>query len=465
MKSNILSFVLLGFCFVWACRPKQIDPSLVLNGDGIFLKNIYVKGATEVKINNDLGIIQVTLPESYTPEFIDLDFTLGKDIFLGYNDLEGSQKKISNANSPENPTYRFVYAGTRPLYIYTQTGFGLNVNSYLIYVNQTNKKLQAEIEKIDSVYSYPDNDVKFNSVANFHLKITNHNGTFPNNPNKNNNFVLLKVDNHADTISLGNGQTNFWFNVEKFLPFEDKKFSLELISDNSKQILKDNFTFIRQKPKIYDNNQFGVFGIDRSFKVKGGIFLSNNRYSLRFLNDFLKNDIVLDAHFDDFHNLSVSSLSSMLVGSYIVEILENGTVLSRGVINIGKSEKASAIRAIKSGENNASGEYPSTKKEQLNKGEKFSILPSDFIASCYGIGISQEKLDNLEAPSLKLTNGFQETVLTPKKIIVWWAVATCHVIYFQYTIPKSTESGFYEAQLVYPDGRESLKYWNKIEIK
>jgi hypothetical protein len=161
----------------------------------------------------------------------------------------------------------------------------------------------------------------------------------------------------------------------------------------------------------------------------------------------------------------VPSLSSLPVGSYIVEILENGTVLSKGVINIGNTANASAIRAIKRGDNNVSGEYPSTKKEQLNQGETFSILPEYFFSSCYGIGVSQEKLDNIEAPPLKLSNGLQEITLSPKKIIIWWGVATCNVVYYQYTIPKSTESGFYEAQLVHPDGRESLKYWNKIEIK
>jgi hypothetical protein len=79
--------------------------------------------------------------------------------------------------------------------------------------------------------------------------------------------------------------------------------------------------------------------------------------------------------------------------------------------------------------------------------------------------LGRQKLDNIEATLLKLTTGSQEIILSPKKIIVWWSVAICSVVYFQFTIPKPKESGLYEAQLVYPDGRESLRYWNKIEIR
>lgn len=462
MKNYIISFALFGFCFAWSCRPKEVIAPTVVNGDNYLLKEVSVKGASEVKIDHEKGIIQVTLPESITSNSIDLNFTLAKGVFLNYTNLAGNP----NTDSLENQTYRFVYAGTPPLSINVQKEYGLGSKSYFIYVNQINKKLQAEIEKIDSVYSYPDGPIKFNSVANFYLKITGANGTFPNIPNEKKNFVLLRKEGEikADTIFLGNWQTEFSFNVEKYIPFEDKKFSLELVNNDSRLVLKENFTFIRQKPQAY-YNPFGVFGNYSSFKVAGGIFLSNNQYSLRFSNDLLGNTVIVDAHFNDAHNLSVPSLLSLTTGGYIVEVLENGVVLNKEVVNIGKSVNATAIRAIKRGVNNVSGEYPSTKKEQLNLGETFSVLTENFYSSCYGIGITQEQLDKIEAPSLKLTNSLEEITLTPKKIIVWWSVATCNVVYFQYTIPGSTESGFYEAQLVYPDGRESLKYWNKIEIK
>ena len=91
MKNNILSFVFLGLCFAWSCRPKEIDPSLVTNEDGTLLKSLTVKGATEVKIDYDLGIIQVTLPESYSSKSISLDFTINKGsmAFLGCKSLTG----------------------------------------------------------------------------------------------------------------------------------------------------------------------------------------------------------------------------------------------------------------------------------------------------------------------------------------------------------------------------------------
>ena len=176
----------------------------------------------------------------------------------------------------------------------------------------------------------------------------------------------------------------------------------------------------------------------------------------------------MNAKVKNANTLFVESSQSILPNGYIIEVFENSKSISKTLFNVSNSDKLSTILAFRRGEENylnVTGTNPSIQKIQLNKEETFSILPVDAFISCYGIKISQEQLDKIETPFLQLSKGSNEIKVLPKKIIVWWSVATCNVVYFQYTIPKSTESGFYEAQLVYPDGRESLKYWNKIEIK
>ena len=62
-----------------------------------------------------------------------------------------------------------------------------------------------------------------------------------------------------------------------------------------------------------------------------------------------------------------------------------------------------------------------------------------------------------------LNNKAVELQPTPLRISFPVALTSYHGFY--YIVPKELESGLYEVQLIYPNGEESLKYWNKIGIK
>ena len=164
--------------------------------------------------------------------------------------------------------------------------------------------------------------------------------------------------------------------------------------------------------------------------------------------------------------LTTDPPSQIPTGGYLVDIYENDKLINQTITNIGINKSAVAIRSIiKKWENNFEGLTPYTlKKEQLMAGDSLLILPVNYQMICCANSYV-EILRNIEAPKLRLTTNSRVIDVTPITKSFGWAVAGGSVVYFQYTIPKSTASGFYEAQLVYPDGRESLKYWNKIEIK
>ena len=464
MKNHILFFVLLGLCFVWSCRPKEIDPSLVTNEDGTLLKSLTVKGAIEVKIDNDLGIIQVTLPESYASKSISLDFTLNKSAFLNYFDSQGQQKLISNVNNPEKISLDFSFEGSRPLNIQITEKYSSG-KQYFVYVNHTNGKLEAQLESVDSV-SYGLN-------IDFHLKIISSSGTVPNKSLRKTPYVLLKrignVNSDTATIFKNNNDFSGGFKLEKYVPFENESFKIELVVNDQTIVLSENLKFIRKKPVIEDN--YGGLGatIGINFDLKGGIFINSNKYTVKLHNDYLSGDIELNALVKNATTLNVEVNSSVRLGGYLLDVYENNGLIYRGVTNVGNRGLSSAIRNFIKYDNSPLTTTPparsSTKKEQFIAGDSLLILPVDVVFFANSRPITSEELESKLAPKLQLKMASKEIILNPIKKVYSWAIAGASVLYFQYTIPKSTESGFYEAQLVYPDGRESLRYWNKIEIK
>ena len=460
MKKYIQSFAILAFCFVWSCRSEDFT-SLDLSDTSIYsldLRSITVEGSTDVTIDRQLGTIQITLPESYSSKSVVLNFTLAQNASLYYN-WDGNQPAYSpNKVTPEKQTIEFNYQGTTPIDI--SILYGENKKKYKIYVNQTGKKLFTDIYLSDSV--------RYDFYYYFNLRSTKFQGTYPNQPFiKTLLFLLLKSNdtNLVDTVFIN---PTFWsgygsFNLRKFYPFGNQKFSVELINNGDRQVLKENFQIFSQTPII--EGIYGFTKISNGLELRGGIFLSSKNYSTKLSNDHLKTPITLNAKVKNANTLIIEPPLSVSPNGYIIEVFEDSKLIYKNILNISETGNPSAIIAIKRENNSTSGQYPSTKKEQLNQGETFSIFSTGTLISCYGVQITQEKLDNMESPSLKLTKNSTGIILSPKKIVVWWAVATCNVVYFQYTIPTSTASGFYEAQLVYPDGRESLKYWNKIEIK
>ena len=464
MKKYIQSFAILAFCFAWSCRSKEVVPSTSTVIDDSLLKSVAVQGSSEVKIDHEKGTIQVTLPESYTSKFVDLDFTVQKSSLLSYISYGEGQKTIANVNNPENLTYRFTYEGVRPLNINVQKELGLKSKNYIIYVNRINGKLQANLDRVDSI-SYSLN-------TDFYLNIISSVGTIPNKPDAKPNYVLLRKvgTSNADTIIVYNSNNKLLggFNLSKYVPFENDLFKIELVFNGEKSVITENFKFIRKTAVINAGYTNLLAIINKNFDLKGGIFISSKKYIVKLSNDFMNGNIELKAQVKDANTLSVENNSTVKLGGYLADVYENEIMLFHGAINIGNGGLTSAIRNFIKIDTSPFSTTPpplmSTNKESFIRGDSLLILPID-MNTLYNRLYTQEELAQKIAPILQLTKSSNVYTLNPTKKNYSWAVAGVSVLYFQYTIPTSTASGFYEAQLIYPDGRESLKYWNKIEIK
>ena len=463
MKKYILSFAILAFCFVWSCRSKEVVPSIPDTVDTLLLKTLAVKGASDVKIDHDKGIIQVTLPESYSSEFIDLDFTVQKSSLLSYNSYGEGQKTIANVNNPENLTHRFTYEGVRPLNINVQKELGLKSKDYIVYVNHINGKSQVRLGRIDSIsYSF---------AADFYLDVQSSAGTIPNKADTKLPYALLRKTGNLnpDTSNLYYTNRGFigGFNLAKYVPFENQTFKIESVINGQTIVVSENFRFLTKKVIVESNHGKLLATFNKNFDLKGGIFVASKKYIVKLSNDYINGNIELRTQVKDVTTLNVEANPSIKSGGYLIDVYENDNLIYRGVINIVNDGLISAIRNFIKYDNSPFDITPpptsSTKKEQFVAGDSLLILPVNYQIICCANSYV-EILRNVEAPKLRLMVNSKQTDLTPiAKSFGWGGIMS--IIYFQYTIPKSTESGFYEAQLIYPDGRESLKYWNKIEIK
>ena len=99
-----------------------------------------------------------------------------------------------------------------------------------------------------------------------------------------------------------------------------------------------------------------------------------------------------------------------------------------------------------------------TGKIEFSKGDTLNVLP--FPTILYSNNLKKE-----DTPSLKLILNNKAVELQPTPLRISFPVALTSYHGFYYIVPKELESGLYEVQLIYPNGEESLKYWNKIGIK
>ena len=420
MKKYILSFAILAFGFVLSCRSKEVVPTTItnpVNVDTLLLKTLSVKGASDVKIDHVKGIIQVTLPESYTSESIELAFTLGKGIILDYFGYNATKKSSSMPNITENVALDFNFQGVEPLVISLVLP-DIKGTSYRVYVNQTNRKNQGEIIGIDSV--------NYILMSQCRLKLISFSGTIPSTPNEKPLVLLLKKTEAIsyDTIHLTRYDSNKTFfggiYLEKYYPFDNQTFTLELLSNEEKKVLIDplKFTLTKTKAKFFTSGIGSAINfiseINKELYLTVGLFNKSNRYTLKFHNDYSNKIYQMEAKFKDRNNLITDPPSQIPAGGYLVDIFENEKLMNQDVVNFGVNKSAAAIRSvIKKWDNNFQGlaQY-SMKKEQFMAGDSLLILPVNYQMICCANSYI-EILRNIEAPKLRLTANSKEISITP----------------------------------------------------
>jgi hypothetical protein len=462
MKNYILSFFIFTFFSTLSCRPKEAiipieDPTKTTVNDpnASFLKSIIVEGASEVKINDSLGIIQVTLPANYTPTTINGELIFQKDAYwigIGH-DINYP------ANYSESKKFTLEYAGIDPINVLMSTKKNVNNYSkyYRIYVEHLGKP-NVKLAFIHNSVS-PDFSVfnKFDAISGI--------GTIPSNPKNQDNYVALFKKNGTsiyDTCILRSDMyANFRVKYQKYAPFENQFFTLAIAKNNQIQIVKDDIEFKREK--TYASNFRYKVNDFRSIQINSttGYFLPTDKYKLQLKNDFTPNIIEVNAETDvnDYRILNVKFAKSIPKGSYIFEVLENEKSISnKGIVNIIDSPSEKFIHKLwKRGNFENYIEPFEIRKTNYSRGDTLSIVSGLIL---YSAVFKQEDI-----PVLRISKDNKSFELQPTVQIYHWTVALTSLKGFDYTIPKDLEIGDYEIQLVFPNGELSLKYWNKIGIK
>ena len=467
MKTTTLLCITSLLMLTLSCRPKEevmipVKENIeVKNPSKInYLKTIKVEGASEIIVDDSLGTIQVKLPVDYNSTSISVSLVFHSNAYLRQiNGFTGTQFK---PDSSTQTTFKVRYAGDFPIEFVTQILNSLNNKSYKIFVEHLGKPMV----KI-AFYHY---DISTYFSPYFRLDVVSGIGTIPSNPQNSVRYSgLFRKTNtsNPDTCAIGVGLLAY-FNVklDKYIPFENQLFTLEIIKGSQKEIAKDDISFVRGKTSL-----LGIrYGTDDSKSIMiyafGGYFSLLDKYTIKLSNDFSSTILEVDGEVDkkNYKNLVVKFPSSFPKGSYLFDLYENGNNVSKGgVVSI--SDNPSEKSILKLWKKREGSNYfttlvatSETMKMEFFKGDTLTVVPLPTI-------VYSNILQKENVPKLKLIVNSEIVELQPIPTRIWWEFGATSSHGFYYILPKDLKSGLYEVQLIYPNGEESLKYWNKIGIK
>ena len=188
-----------------------------------YLKDVTIAGAQNVTLNNDQDFIQITLPETYTKDSIELDLKFGEGSGLSQNRLV--------AGTSGNKIW-LLYKG--------QPSGGLQIwrkqdssyKTYRIYVEHLGP-LRAELaaDTICILGKLEGSDLGNFIVLNNSIKIISGMGTSPSRPDLNEAFVTMR-DSLDTILSTGRFNPRILYMSADTSIISGRKVSIQLTSDD-----------------------------------------------------------------------------------------------------------------------------------------------------------------------------------------------------------------------------------------
>ena len=466
MRATTLFYLISVFILTLSCRPKEeliplkeiID---VKNPSKInFLKAIKIDGALDVILDDSLGTIQVKLPADYSSTSISVRLTFYPEVYL--RQVIGFTGTPFKPDSSTKTSFKVKYAGDFPVEFITQILSSFNNKSYKIYVEHLGKPM------VKISYAYHDVSTYFS--ANFGLDAVSGIGTIPSNPQNSIRYLgLLRKTNttDSDTCVMTGLSAYFKGKLEKYVPLENQLFTFEIIKENQREIVKDDISFIRQNLFLHERGRFRTVDSKTfSMYAYSNYFSLLDKYTIKLSNDFNSTIYEVNGEVDkkDYKKLSIKFPTSFPKGSYLFDLYENERKISdKGMVSV--SDNPSEKSILKLWKKRGGYEYYDyfvetfeTVKMEFFKGDTLNVMPLPTLL--YSTNLQKENI-----PSLKLIVNNKAIELKPTPIRISFPIAITSFHGFYYVLPKELESGSYEVQLIYPNGEESLKYWNKIGIK
>ncbi|WP_221392843.1 hypothetical protein [Dyadobacter sp. NIV53] len=443
-KLNLLISCLL-IVLISCKKENDVSPA-----DAQFLKAVWVKGASEIQLDNASGVILITLPESYTSDIVYLDLDLAAGATLEANP---SSKRIG---------FYFKGAYPKPFVIERKNGDQTSTDLYTVYVEHTGK-LSAVITSDMLLYpgqeDYGITYIKFNSGI----------GTVPGNPestkvpmptltgSESSIYIPGRYDVGLSYLSFKNASPLFYSkNITLSLSYGEKKFQFAEKPQIKRAPLSASISSI--------DMLFRALPKDKKIGIAGGFFLPNLKYQIKAENDFMENALWLKANYLNNYSLDFEIPSQMADGIYLLTFYEDDTPIKSINCTVTNDSTQTGIGQIWTEEMDCPTEviFDNPKRITLKKGDIFYVNPHPLeFQSQYN------PLDKYKTlPNLELKTGSEISILTPIVRADWcFGDHSVFVYYGEYKIPQTLPQGKYEARLIYPNSGPSFPYPYLLEVQ
>jgi hypothetical protein len=437
-KLIVLSLILI----IGGCKDKVLNPitNNPISDGRITIKEFSIENGVKALIeeSNSGGEnkLILTLPSNYPLDYVTPNIVVSE-----------STKEITPKSGE-----RVLFEGQQPIYYKLLDKEG-NYQNFFLYVRRTEK---LEVKTITKEWIFDKIDqmgyVKLQIEATLGKMGTYNGGTylvfldkFGNKVNQLGGYQSLDV---TSTIYNNNSNYNGTNPFPKAGEYKIK------ISDGYRE--SDLFPFsikngdVALIPKAY---LYPRFIRNQKVSIQGFNFMSKNKYSIIFKNDFIDSPIKVPLEFIDENTLSIFIPSSFEDNDYDVDFFENDIVIDS------KIPDGIAVRT------DDFNQYNIKIFQGSNNGAVTNLLPQDFylkgeeinsfIICCGG----QLKGSQYE---LKLVNTDSKKVykLAGEKK----SLGASGNSWVSFTITDNVPKGNYEVYGIM-DGNESLRYRKKIEIK
>lgn len=443
----LINIILIFLLF--SCKKAEVD---AFDRDQDFLKDVRVEGAAKVEIDRETATIAITLPDTYTKDFVYLNLNL-------YDDAALVLYPQDQLNSPER--VGFYYKGSPPFdfTILRDDKLGSVAKSYKVFVEHQGPLralLTSEVflEPISAEpYSNLYTSVRFESGV----------GTIPEKPGSVKR-VVPKLMDFQSTISGTHDEgikRLVFLNVNA--PSLTSAYSLELAYGEKKFTLPARQK-LKRMPVLANSDNFDRKFLplpkDKEILLGGGYFLSGEPYRIQ-LKNALQAPIWLDLKYNNPSQLSFQIPAIVKDGVYLVNLYEKDSLLNSGIYTITDDSNKKAITQMWTESVKCPFGLALMPIGSIQRGQSLYINPFPLILGNYLDGFNENKA----LPNLKLKGDKNTvTIKARTRADMCYGNYSIPMYYGEYEIPSDMAPGAYEARLVYPDNVESLSYWDFIKV-
>lgn len=444
-KAFFLINIILIF-LLFSCKKADVD---AFDRDRDFLKAVRVEGATKVEIDQEAGTILVTLPETYTKDFVYLylDLFPGAALTLNFWDTLNAPGRVG-----------FYFKGSSPFNftLAREDDLGSSAKSYKVYIEHLGT-LRASLtsEMFLEPYGHIYTSVRFESGV----------GTIPERPGSTGVVVPRLTDSQSSGTISGThdeGIKSLVF-LNAPAPSLTSAYSLELTYGEKKFTLPARQK-LRRVPVLANadnfDKKFSALPKNKEILFGGGYFLSGEPYRIELKSAF-QNPVWLDLKYGNPSRLTFQIPASVNDGVYLISLYEKDSLLNSSIYTITDDHTKKGITQMWTEDMRCPMGTARMLSGNVQRGQTLFINPFPIILGNYSDSFDEDR----PLPDLKLT-GAENTVIINARTRgdLCYGDHSVPLYYGEYEIPSDMAPGAYEARLVHPENVESLSYWDFIRV-